>query len=53
MHAGMDEPELLVGLLLTIADEKARTGRREWAIVAEMARDCVAVLEKANETPRR
>jgi hypothetical protein len=53
MHAGMDEPELLMQLLEQIATEKARSGRREWDIVREAAHDCVAVLEKANETPSR
>ena len=53
MHAGMDEPELLMELLVAIADQKAARGRHEWVIVAEHARLCVEALEKANETPRR
>jgi hypothetical protein len=53
MHAGMDEPELLMELLVEIADQKAARGRHEWVIVAEHARLCVAALEKANETPPR
>jgi hypothetical protein len=54
MHAGMDEPELLMQLLTTIAEQKARgDGRKIWDIVAAAARDCVEALEKANETPRR
>jgi hypothetical protein len=53
MHAGMDEPELLMALLVSIAEMKAAVGRREWTIVAGHARQCVEALEKANETPRR
>jgi hypothetical protein len=53
MHAGMDEPELLMRLLETIAEQKARAGRKEWLIVNEHARRCVIDLERANETPRR
>jgi hypothetical protein len=52
MHAGMDEPELLMQLLATIAREKL-SGRVEWRIVYEYANGCVEALEKANETPRR
>ena len=52
MHAGMDEPELLMNLLATIAREK-HAGRVEWRIVYEHAQACVEALEKANETPRR
>jgi hypothetical protein len=52
MHAGMDEPELLMNLLATIAREK-HSGRVEWRIVYEHAQACVEALEKANETPRR
>ena len=54
LHAGMDEPELLMQLLVVIADEKARRSRPvEWATVAEHARACVEALEKVNETPPR
>jgi hypothetical protein len=53
MHAGMDEPELLMELLETISEQKARGGRREWLIVNEHVRRCIVDLEKANETPRR
>ena len=53
MHAGMDEPELLVDLLIAIAETKARGGRAAWGIVGEHARLCAEALEKANETPRR
>jgi hypothetical protein len=54
MHAGMDEPELLMQLLETIANEKARYGRSEaWNIVAANAKLTVAELEKANEAPPR
>jgi hypothetical protein len=55
MHAGMDEPELLMELLSHIAADKVREGGRTdaWAIVGEHALSCVAALEKANETPRR
>jgi hypothetical protein len=52
MHAGMDEPELLMQLLATIAREHL-AGRVEWRIVYEHANACVEALEKANETPRR
>jgi hypothetical protein len=52
MHAGMDEPELLMQLLATIAREK-HSGRVEWRIVYEHAQACVEALEKANETPPR
>jgi hypothetical protein len=52
MHAGMDEPELLMNLLAIIAREK-HAGRVEWRIVHEHAQACVEALEKANETPRR
>jgi hypothetical protein len=52
MHAGLDEPELLMRLLATIAREKL-SGRVEWRIVYEYANGCVEALEKANETPRR
>lgn len=51
MHAGMDEPELLMQLLFTIATEKGAA--RGWSIVAHHAQACVEELEKANETPRR
>jgi len=54
MHAGMDEPELLMQLLVTLAREKAnRGGRAEWLIVADAAQEGVDALERANETPRR
>jgi hypothetical protein len=53
MHAGMDEPELLIDLLINIAETKARGGRREWLFVAQHARACALDLIKANETPRR
>jgi len=55
MHAGMDEPELLMRLLETIANEKARGGGRssEWQIVSDHVNACLFMLEKANETPRR
>jgi hypothetical protein len=54
MHAGMDEPELLMELLVAIATEKTRgEGRGAWAVVAIHARHCVEELEKVNETPRR
>jgi hypothetical protein len=48
----MDEPELLMRLLETIAREH-HAGRVEWRIVYEHARACVEALEKVNETPRR
>jgi hypothetical protein len=54
MHAGMDEPELLMQLLVVIADQSAIRGRHQaWAIIAEHAKACVAALERANETPSR
>lgn len=52
LHAGLDEPELLMRLLATIAREHL-AGRTEWRIVYEHANACVEALEKANETPRR
>jgi hypothetical protein len=52
MHAGMDEPWLLVRLLATIAEEHSR-GREEWAVVARHARACDEELEKLNELPRQ
>jgi uncharacterized protein involved in tolerance to divalent cations len=52
MHAGMDEPELLMQLLATIAREH-HADRVGWRIVYEHAQACVEALEKANETPRR
>jgi hypothetical protein len=52
MHAGLDEPELLMRLLTTIAAEHSHA-RREWRIVFDHAQGCVEALEKANETPRR
>jgi hypothetical protein len=53
MHAGMDEPELLMQLLETVANERARAGRKTWEIVAFYAHRAVEALEEANETPRR
>jgi hypothetical protein len=54
MHAGMDEPELLMELLATIAEQKARGPRGDaWAIVAATAHLGIKGLEEANETPRR
>jgi hypothetical protein len=52
MHAGMDEPELLMQLLETIAKQKAGS-RFAWTIVAAHAESCNRDLEQANETPRR
>jgi hypothetical protein len=52
MHAGLDEPELLMRLLATIAAEHGHA-RREWRIVFDHAQACVEALERANETPRR
>jgi len=54
MHAGMDEPELLMQLLETIAIEKARGDRPGiWQAVARHAQACVRELELLNETPSR
>jgi hypothetical protein len=53
MHAGMDEPELLIDLLINIAETKARGGRAAWEIVGQCARECATKLEWANETPSR
>jgi hypothetical protein len=54
MHAGMDEPELLMQLLAVIAEQSAVRGRhQEWAVVAEHAKACVRALEILNETPSR
>jgi|HubBroStandDraft_2_1064218.scaffolds.fasta_scaffold258456_2 hypothetical protein len=55
MFAGMNEPELLMALLLQLSIDWIKRGGRanEWAIVARYAKDCVEALEKANETPPR
>jgi hypothetical protein len=51
----MDEPELLMQLLATIAKEKLNRGghRPEWSIVYLHAQNCVEALEEANEAPHR
>jgi len=55
LHAGLDEPELLIDLLVRIATEKINRGGRikEWDIVGQHATACLNDLNEANEAPRR